>query len=262
MTLRNITSGALPGIYPHISTITPAIKSKGQDYIGMGYTQHDEQFLLKPGGRLGTAEFVGAALCGVCGIPACQPTVVTIDRMGTLQHVFGSRIESGLHQFNQTDIAAWNQVTAQCSNLNAFSALLAIDLALGNDDRHWNNWMVQPGTRPDGSHCMRLRALDFSRAWPVDNPAQHPLKHRSANTWRSTKEWGLLGISFHESHFYATCAKISGLSSRWLKTTVLHPLTGVYLTPLEVDQYCQWWDNCWKMQVIEAIDALENGARP
>lgn len=251
----------LPGIYPHIVTITPAIKSQGQDYIGLGYTQHDEQFVLKPGGMIGAAEFIGAALCQVVGIPFCQPTIVTIERLGAKQAVFGSRMELGIVKFNQTDIASWQTIACNCSNLSAFSALLAIDLALGNDDRHWNNWMVQAGKTAAGTDTFRLRALDFSRAWPVDHPPQHPLRHRSQNTWQSPRDWDLLGVPFVQSVFYDACMLIGALPTNWLRG-VLSQLADIYLKNEDVDLLCQWWDSHWREQVIDTIDALENGARP
>lgn len=260
MTLTG-TTPPLPGIYPHITKITHANKAQGKDYIGLGYTQHDEQFVLKPGGMVGTAEFIGAGLCQLAGIPFCLPTVVTIEHLGQVLTVFGSRIELGIKEFDHTDIAAWQDVASQCSNLGAFSALLAIDLALGNDDRHWNNWMVQHGKKPDGTDSLRLRALDFSRAWPVDHPPQHPLKHRSPNTWQSMNEWSLLGVPFVQSHFDEICTLLSSVPGKWL-AGILAPLAGVYLKQHDADALCQWWNTHWTAQVQHARDALNTGARP
>jgi hypothetical protein len=228
----------------------------------MGYTQHGEQFLVKDGGRLGAAEFIGAKVCDACGIPACQPTIVTIERLGAQRDVFGSRIESGAYKFNQSNVDEWNRVLTQCGNPGAFSAMLAVDLVLGNDDRHWNNWLVQESVDASGAKGYRLRALDFSRSWPTRHPAQHPLRHAHHNTWQSTKEWSLLGANFDRSVFHATCAKISTLNAHWLRSAVLHQITGVFLTKPEVDAYCDWWERNLQQQVIETIDSLENGVWP
>lgn len=260
MTLAS-TTAPLPGIYPHITNITPANRARGRDYIGLGYTQHDEQFVLKRGGMVGTAEFIGAGLCHLAGIPYCQPTIVTIEHLGQVLTVFGSRIELGIEEFDQTNISAWQNITRQCSNLGAFSALLAIDLALGNDDRHWNNWMVQNGKKPDGSDAYRLRALDFSRAWPVDHPPQHPQNHRSTNTWQSMAEWSLLGVPFVQSDFDNTCTLLSTVSEKWL-AGILAPLAGVYIKQHDADALCHWWGANWTTQVQHARDALNTGARP
>lgn len=250
----------LPGAYPHIVTRKPS--HDGLDNLGMGYTPHGEQFLLKEGGPLGAAEFVGANLCEACGIPACLPTVVTIERLGIHEHIFGSRIDLGLHAFDQTSVAQWQHVMAVCSNPSAFSALLAIDLALGNDDRHWNNWLAQNAVNAHGADCVRLRAMDFSRSWPVRHPAQHPLRHHSPNTWDAIKDWDMLGVSFDLRVFHATCAKIGSLNAHWLRGRVLQQLSGVFLTPAQIDQYCLWWSQHWQAQVIDAIDSLENGVWP
>lgn len=253
-------SGSLPGIYPLIIQVNPP--QKGVDNIGMGFTQYQEQFLLKEGGCLGAAEFIGSRLCDACGIPACQPAIVSITQMGVQRNVFGSRIESGTHTFNQTDVSEWRAVLANCSNPSAFSALFAIDLVLGNDDRHWNNWLVQTCRNVAGVDCFRLRAMDFSRSWPRCHPPQAPLVHDSRNTWQSAKEWGLLGVTFDPNTFYDTCVKIQALSAHWMRKQVLYEISGVFISPTEVDQYCQWWELNLKTQVIEAIYSLENGVWP
>ena len=250
----------LPGAYPHI------VKHKaflnGKDNLGMGYTAHGEQFLLKKGGALGTAEFVGAGLCEACGIPFCLPTIVTTEHYGAIQHIFGSRIDLGLHTFDQANVAEWQKVMAVCSNPSAFSALLAIDLALGNDDRHWDNWLAQNAVNHNGANCVRLRAMDFSRSWPVRHPAQHPLHHQHPQTWDAMKDWKLLGINFDLQVFQATCAKIDSLNAHWLRSKVLQQLSGVFLTPHEIDSYCLWWSQHWQAQVIDVIDSLKKGVSP
>ena len=251
----------LPGIYPHIVNIQPANRARGKDYIGSGSTQHGEQFVLKQGGTIGAAEFIGAGLCRVIGIPCCDPTVVTIEGHGNKQPVFGSRLEHGVVEFQHGNIAKWSSITKQCSNIGAFSALLAIDLATGNDDRHWDNWMVQQGSTGLNTVSYCLRALDFSRAWPVCQPPQEPLKHQSPNTWQSTKDWEVLGIPYDQSVFYDASSQIGSLTDAWLHS-VLEPLAEVFLKHNEIDQLCQWWRCSWKAQVIDTIDALDHGSRP
>lgn len=256
------TTDPLPGIYPLITHRDPLQKRSGVDNLGMGYTEHGEQFMLKPGGRVGAAEFIGARVADACGLPACQPTIVTIETLGGQQHVFGSRIEAGVHSFDQSSPIAWQAVLKDCHNTSAFSALLAVDLVLGNDDRHWNNWLVQAIQDKTGKNGYRLRAMDFSRSWPTLHPAQHPLHHAHPNTWSATRDWSLLGASFDQGVFHATCAKIATLPARWLRRTVLADLTGVFLTVAEVDSYCLWWENHLSAQVVETIHSLENGVRP
>lgn len=259
---RTLPTHSLPlaGTYPHITKRLPKIG--GVDNLGPGETQHGESFLLKSGGVVGASEFIGASLCGACGIPYCTPCIVTLDLPGGLQHVFGSRMELGLKKFDQTNLDEWSAVVAACTNPSIFSAMLAIDLALGNDDRHWGNWLVQDVKGPNGENLHRLRALDFSRSWPVDHPAQHPLRHKSINTWDAARYWETLGVAFDQTVFFDTCVKIHGLTSRWLRIKALDPLRGVFLTQTEIDQFCAWWDSSWKAQVVEVIDSIENGERP
>lgn len=250
----------IPGTYPHITKRKPKIG--GLDNLGPGSTQHGESFLLKEGGWVGTSEFIGAAICHVCGVPMCNPSIVTIEEFGLIRHVFGSRMELGLKQFTRNDIGAWQGVIARCVNPSIFSAMLAIDLALGNDDRHWGNWLVQDLEDDMGQPVFAVRAMDFSRSWPVDRPAQHPLAHKSSHTWAAATNWKLFGIEYDQRVFFDTCVKIQGLTSHWLRTRVLDQLRGVFVSQADIDQLCTWWDTGWKAQVIEAIDSIENGGRP
>lgn len=261
MTQPLTTNALIPGLYPLIIHINPP--QVGCDNMGIGFTQHNEQFLLKRGNEIGAAEYIGAKVCDAVGVPACQPTIVTIEKFGKQQDVFGSRMESGAHEFDQHNLVVeWQAVLSNCSNVDAFSAMLAVDLTLGNDDRHWNNWLVQLAQTPQGATSYRLRAVDFSRSWPTRHPAQHPLEHQSPNTWRATRDWELLGVTFNEQAFFETCVKIRGLSVSWLRNQVLQPLSGVFISPTRIDVYCQWWEHHLQQQVIEAIYSLENGVRP
>jgi hypothetical protein len=255
-------SDLLPGLYPLIAHLEPAQQLLGRDNLGIGHTQHGERFLLKEGGRLGAAEFIGAKVCDACGIPACQPTVVTVDGLHGLRQIFGSRLESGVHLFDQTSVVEWQQVLSQCGNRSAFSAMLAIDLVLGNDDRHWNNWLVQSSVDPTGAACWRLRGLDFSRSWPVRHPSQPPLQHEHHNTWSACKAWATLGVDFDARIFHETCVKIGLLNAKWLRRVALQPIEGIFLSTAEVDTLCSWWENHLKHQVIETIYSLEHGVRP
>ncbi len=250
-------NGFIADLYPLIVKLDPA--QLGVDNLGIGLTQHGEQFLVKDGGKLGIAEFIGAKVCDACGVPACQPTVVTIDRFGSQRNVFGSRIESGAHKFNQTDVSEWQTVLGKCVNPSVFSAVFAIDLVLGNDDRHWSNWIVQTMQDSIGNECYRLRALDFSRSWPTHHPVQHPFKHTSPHTWTATRHWQLLGVEFDLKVFHATCARVGSLNGNWLRSVVLNPLKDVFLSAAEVDVFANWWDANLQIQVIETINSLENG---
>jgi hypothetical protein len=250
-------NGFLAGLHPLIVKLDPP--QLGRDNLGVGCTQHGEQFLVKEGGDLGVAEFIGAKICDACGVPACQPTVITIDHLGSQRNVFGSRIESGTHKFDQTNISDWQEVIGKCVNASAFSAVFAIDLVLGNDDRHWNNWIVQTIKNSNGEENYRLRALDFSRSWPTHHPAQHPFNHFSPNTWEATRYWDMLGVKFDLKVFHETCSKVSSLKVNWLRSVVLNQLEGVFLSADDANRFADWWEANLQNQVIETINSLENG---
>ncbi len=250
-------NGFIADMYPLIVSLNPP--QLGSDNLGIGVTQHGERFLVKEGGKLGVAEFVGAKVCDACGVPACQPTVITIDHLGHHRNVFGSRIESGTHNFDQTNVSEWQNIVGKCVNSTAFSAVFAIDLVLGNDDRHWNNWIVQTTQDQNGAESYRLRALDFSRSWPIHHPVQHPSKHGSLHTWNATRNWQLLGVEFDMKVFHETCSKISLLKGNWLRSMALNQLEGVFLSTGEADMLADWWNDNLQIQVIETINSLENG---
>ena len=247
------TSLHIPGTYPIIRQLKP--KLGGANNLGVGVDTQGNEYVLKTGDRLCVAEFIGAALCKVVGIPHCIPNIVcrhTID--GKLEYLFASSIEKGLHFFDQNSIIEWYGVSAQLRDQNIFSVVLALDLAIGNDDRHPTNWLVRAPTAVQAEH--ELLAMDFSNSWPLCHPPHHPRQQPSINTLSVTKHWENMGIMFTLDTFRKTCATISCLDDRWLYS-VLNPMVNIWLTSDTQHTLCQWWSQNWQSQVIEVIHSLE-----
>lgn len=245
----------LPGLYPMITKIKPRIG--GRNNIGVGVDTHQVEYVLKTGNLICVAELIGAALCAALKVPHCRGAIVTRQRMdGSLQYLFGSIIEPDVHRFDQSSIEAWKDVVAELRNTALFTIMLAVDLAIGNDDRHAANWIVRRKAEQVGRARNELLAMDFSNAWPLAHPPYPPREQPSSNTWDITQHWPDMGIEFESCLFRSTCAKISALDQDWLNT-VLDPLVGIWLTPMERDNLCAWWDKHWRQQVIDVIHSLE-----
>lgn len=135
-------SALLPGFYPEIKKVKPKIG--GVDNIGIGVDQGGVEYVLKAGSKVCIAEFVGAACCDAVGVPCARPVIVQRKHLfKPTEFLVGSEFVPGLLMFNMRDIREWRQVVATLSNAVAFSGVLAVDLAVGNDDRHQDNWLVK-----------------------------------------------------------------------------------------------------------------------
>lgn len=248
-------SSLLPGIYPVITKIKPRIG--GNNNLGVGVDSLGREYVLKHGRPIGVAEFIGAAVCSELDVPHCRTAIVTAPQWdGSMQYLFGSVIEADLHKFDQTSIDEWREVVDQLHDPIMFTVMLAVDLCLGNDDRHANNWIVKSKNPDTGADCLKLLAMDFSNAWPAVHPPHHPMRHPSNNTWVITRHWAAIGVAFEAQAFRTTCARIAGLDLAWLQN-VLDPLVNIWLTLHERDTLCQWWQSHWRRQVIDAIYSLE-----
>lgn len=233
---------------PVIIKMRPALG--GVDNAGIGETQFGERFLLKLDPSACLAEFVGAAVCRAVGIPATEPCVVQFDG----QAVFGSRLESGVTQV--TNIPELINVLARCDNPNAFSAVLAVDLALGNPDRHWANWLYQE--RSDGSSVM-LRAVDFSRSWPVSHPPLHVNALKGENTYQAWCLWPTLGIQLDQASATGVCNGLQRLDDKWL-SNVFNQLPLEWKIACDAPFLCEWWKTGWTDRVTETMGFVAAGA--
>lgn len=246
---------SLPGLYPVITKVMPRIG--GRNNVGVGIDTQHVRYVLKTGNRICVAEFVGAALCAELNVPHCRTAIVTRAGMdGRMQYLFGSIIEPETHQFDQSSVEAWRGVVTELCNVTLFTIMLAVDLAIGNDDRHAGNWLVRAKDQAAGRHQHELLAMDFSNAWPLAHPPHTPHRQPSPNTWDITRYWPEMGIEFQLPLFHSTCATICGLKREWLHA-VLAPLVGIWLTPHECDSLCSWWDDRWRQQVIDVIHCLQ-----
>jgi hypothetical protein len=249
-------SALLPGFYPEIKKVKPKIG--GVDNIGIGVDQGGVEYVLKAGSKVCIAEFVGAACCDAVGVPCARPVIVQRKHLiKPTELLVGSEFVPGLLMFNMRDISEWRQVVAALANAAAFSGVLAVDLAVGNDDRHQDNWLVKDRVPGFPVAAPLLMAVDFSRAWPVHHPPQPPRQHQSPNTWNFvSKWWDAIGVTYDKFHFHQACAKMGSLDEDWIRS-VLTPMVEVWLNSNEFDALCSWWRVHWREHVIDVIQALE-----
>jgi hypothetical protein len=225
-------------------------RQSGQDNEGIGFTKHGERYLLKSAPSVCIAEFIGAALCRACGVPTPEPTIVEFKG----RKIFGSRLESGVGPLPKIQLDVIEQVK-NCANASIFSAVLAIDIALGNTDRHWHNWL--PQAQNDGTILMR--AMDFSRAWPTAHPPLAFAAMRSENTEICWRSWFAYGIKYDEPSAFEALDALDKLTSTWL-SSIFEQLPTEWIASASGPELLRWWEDHWKNRVAEAKQFLSLGA--
>lgn len=249
-------SQLIPGVYPEIVKVLPKIG--GNNNLGVGVDLSGNQYVLKDHPGVCVAEFVGAAVCRELGLKHPLPNIVKRTSMfGQSQHLFGSSMVTGLLPMDFRSVADWKSLVPQLESVAIFSVVLAVDLALGNDDRHQDNWLVKAAQPEEGRHHHEMITMDFSNAWPCANPPHHPLRHPSPNTWNlAGRHWPALGIDFDRATYRATCSKIANLSTEWL-AKVLQPMLGIWFDQAQFSAMQQWWANHWKDHMLNVVACLE-----
>ncbi|WP_228878050.1 hypothetical protein [Paraburkholderia saeva] len=232
---------------PDIIRYYPA--QSGVDNAGIGETAHGERFLLKTDATVCLAEYVGASLCQSVGVPCGQPAVVNYRG----RKAFGSRLEAGVE--SPSSDAEIIDLVRECGNKTIFSAVLAADLAIGNNDRHWGNWLYQ--RRPDGS--VIARAIDFSRAWPTVVPPLECHAMRGHNTQTSFAIWPGLGITYDETTALNVCSTLERMNGEWL-SDLFEDLPVDWMISGSGPELCAWWGESWAGRVAEVRDFLKSGA--
>ena len=221
----------------------------GQDNQGIGLTRHGERYLLKTDPGICVAEFVGAMLCQACEVPMASPQVVEFRG----RKIFGSRLESGVEL--PGDVSQLHNQIGMCANATIFSAVLAIDLAVGNDDRHWHNWLPQP--QPNGE--IFLRAVDFSRAWPTQHPPLSFDSIRGENTERVWRQWEALGVKYDRDSAIDACARLGRLDASWLGM-IFEQLPAEWMETVAGNDLVTWWRLGWDQRIDAVSNFLEQGA--
>ncbi|RRJ30813.1 hypothetical protein [Pandoraea apista] len=237
-----------------LGLLPPVIRSyrpmqAGADNAGIGITQHGERYLLKTDPKVCLAEFVGAALCRASEVPCADPTIVNYRG----RSVFGSRLESGV-ELPESELDLIEQVK-KCQNATIFSAVLAIDIALGNNDRHWHNWLPQRQLNGD----VFLRAVDFSRAWPTYHPPRSFESLRNENTEQAWRQWSALGVVYDHKSASDACEIIKTLSGDWL-ANLFEQLPVEWMVSAGGPELCDWWAKYWTARVDDSLAFLQSGA--
>lgn len=249
-------SQLIPGVYPEIVKVLPKIG--GNNNLGVGVDLSGNQYVLKDHRGVCVAEFIGAAICRELGLKHPVPNIVKRTGMfGQSEHLFGSLMVTGLLPMDFRSVADWRNLVSQLESVAVFSEVLAVDLALGNDDRHSDNWLVKAAQPEEGRHHHEMITMDFSNAWPCANPPYHPLRHPSQNTWNLAGHyWPALGIDFDRASYRATCSKIANLSPSWL-AKVLGPMLGIWFDQAQYTAMQEWWSTNWKDHMLNVVSCLE-----
>lgn len=232
---------------PLITNLKPALG--GEDNVGIGTTNFGEEYLLKDDPSVAVAEFVGASICRSIGIPTPEPSVVLYNN----EHVFGSRLENGLKEWKR-DSDLLNLISC-CDNLTAFSAVLAVDVTIGNNDRHWKNWLYQEKS----GNLVSVRAIDFSRSWPTTHPPACADDLLGTNTHEAWTAWAYVGITFDLGSADTALQAMSKLDNAWL-SSILDPLPSEWYVSRSSSLLKDWWDKNWIAQVQQTTTFLHQGA--
>lgn len=151
--------------------INSPFPSADMKQLAIGDDGHD--YALKPPlphyPEHAAGEALAYHLAQSCGVAVPVPVVLDL-RDGT--KAFGCRFEGGVTQYTQMDPAERLDALVSCAPW--LSALCALDLFLGNDDRHADNGLYRRSI-VDGRWT--FLAMDFSRAWWHGNFPAAPISH-------------------------------------------------------------------------------------
>lgn len=132
-------------------------------------------------------EWIGHHVAEACGLPVPYYSIVDHEDEGGVP-VFGSRTESGLEDPFKLLPAQQVEQLMQCAS--TMSATVAIDMVLGNEDRHRGNFLYRRNRLGQASSLV----IDWSRAFgfrgipPPDIPADCNTA-QTHNILRGLKLW-------------------------------------------------------------------------
>ena len=178
---------------------------------------------------------------------ALPPFAVLTD--GAQQH-FGSRFEGGVQQWS--DVSPLEQLALLQACASEMSRILALDLLVGNADRHLNNFLFRE-QRVGGART--VIAMDFSRGamvrgWPLDPVPMDP----GEATMRTIAL--LRGLSMWD----ATSAQLVLASAQAVPASdVRHWLASMppaWLDASAIDTIFRWWSSTLLGDRIAACTAL------
>jgi hypothetical protein len=136
------------------------------DLKELARTSDGHEFAAKwehEGAGLPASEWLGHRLAQACQI--ATPFTVTLHHNG--KQGFGSRIEGDVSSWNTLAPPERANVIAQCSQ--SMCGLLALDLFVGNEDRHLNNWLFRRNLSGQWVPlCIDFSRALFRRGFPAD----------------------------------------------------------------------------------------------
>jgi hypothetical protein len=192
---------------------------------------------------LPASEFMCYRLSQACAL-ATPMDAVLIDTDGA--PVFGSRIEAGLVELSVLPHAEVIQRIASCAG--RMSACYALDLLLGNEDRHFGNFLFRQ--RADGT--LACIVIDWSRAWWVRG---WPPQQIAGCACATTNHIGILrslGL-WSPAEALLTLGKASAIAmptiTRWLDDMPLQ-----WLPSAERATLLAWWgSNAFHARVADCV---------
>jgi hypothetical protein len=134
-----------------------------------------------------------------------------------------------------------------------FSAIYAVDLFLGNGDRHENNFVIEN----DGAGAPRIRVIDFS-----ESPALIDPKERGAMPYMTTSTVNI-GRILRQHYPFDQSAALRALNRLGAVATIRDILEGMpddWLAANVRNEILAWWlspDRTARIQVLK--DGLSNG---
>ncbi|MFN4114950.1 MAG: hypothetical protein ACK4F7_00430 [Inhella sp.] len=208
-------------------------RGKGKSLLVEGIAENGLEYALKrqaEGLMVPGTEAICYRLAQACGI-ATPAEAMLIDLDGAA--VFGSRIEGGLFETETLEPEARIQEFQACAG--RLSACFALDLLVGNEDRHFGNFLYR--RRADG--LLAILAIDYNRAfwlsgWP---PALSSLRQtmtltglemlRALGLWRPVDALTTLGT--------ASTIRVQDLTD-WISA-----LPAQWIPEAQRQQLLDWW---------------------
>ncbi|WP_372825196.1 hypothetical protein [Polaromonas sp.] len=193
---------------------------------------------------LPATEFLCYRLASACGLPVPYSAIIEVEPNGEL--AFGSRFEGGV--VGQKAVGTGDQLQMFKDCADPISAILALDVFVGNEDRHRGNFLFRKNYQDSWVPV----AIDYSRAlfvrgFPDDSfPISPNCNTRNTiNVLKRTEIWnGPFAVFALDSLRNVQRANIS----HWL-----NEMPAAWLPPPVKSRLVDWWQSTEFHQRIEKV---------
>jgi len=183
--------------------------------------------------KLPASEYFCYRLAAACRIAVPAHAILRLPNSD--EEAFGSRLEGGLSPIhNDTHLDVLARIKS-CSG--TMSGIFAMDLFVGNEDRHFGNFLY----RTNKSNELACMPIDYSRAWMVGGWPPRVIGPTACTTktqmeiLRAAKLW-------HSSQALTVLSIINGIQTlvvdRWLEE-----MPAAWLLPNDRAVLHQWWQS-------------------